>query len=265
MPSPSDRPAGRALIVGGGTGLGLGAAEALARQGFRIFLTGRRADVLEASAAPLGAGWMAGDATDAGTAGAVTAAAAAAMGGLDTLVISAGASAIGGIATETEAGFLRILHTNLLPCFHFCQAVLPHMAEGGAIIAIASVVASVPHAERVAYCTSKAALVGMVRQMALDLAPRRIRVNAVSPSLVLTPLTHGIMAREADPAATLAARRAQHPLGRLGSTEEVGEAVAWLASRAGAWITGQDIVLDGGLSLMAARRDIIVGAAEDLG
>jgi NAD(P)-dependent dehydrogenase (short-subunit alcohol dehydrogenase family) len=265
MPSPSEQPAGRALIIGGGTGLGLGAAQALARHGFRTFLTGRRAEVLERNAAPLGAGWMAGDATDADAAGSVTAAAAAAMGGLDTLVVSAGASAIGGIATETEAGFLRILHTNLLPCFHFCQAVLPHMTGGGAIIAIASVVASVPHAERLAYCTSKAALVGMVRQMALDLAPRRIRVNAVSPSLVLTPLTRGIMAREADPAATLAARSAQHPLGRLGTAEEVGEAVAWLASRAGEWITGQDIVLDGGLSLMAARRDVNTRAAEDLG
>jgi len=259
MTSSSDPPIGRALVVGGGTGLGLGAAQALARHGFRTFLTGRRADVLERAAAPIGAGFLAGDGTDAATAWRVTEAAVAAMGGLDTLVVSAGTSAIGSIATETEADFLRVLHTNLLPTFHFTQAALPHMRAGGAIIAIASVVASVPHAERVAYCTSKSALVGMVRQMALDLAPRKVRVNAVSPSLVLTELTEGIMAREADPAAALAARMRQHPIGRLGTAEEVGEAVAWLALPSGGWVTGQDIVLDGGLSLMAARRDIKEG------
>ncbi|MCC7282428.1 MAG: SDR family oxidoreductase [Acetobacteraceae bacterium] len=256
MTSNSEPPAGRALIVGGGTGLGLGAAEALARRGFGCFITGRRADVLERAARGIGAGWLAGDGTDAASAWRVADAAVAAMGGLDTLVVSAGMSAIGSIATETEADFLRVLHTNLLPSFHFTQAALPHMEAGGAIIAIASVVASVPHAERVAYCTSKSALVGMVRQMALDLAPRKIRVNAVSPSLVLTELTQGIMARETDPAAALSARQRQHPIGRLGTAAEVGEAVAWLASPAGAWVTGQDIVLDGGLSLMAARRDI---------
>lgn len=250
--------AGRALVVGGGTGLGLGAAQALARRGFRTFLSGRRASVLEAAAAPIGAGWMAGDGTDASAARRITQAAVAAMGGLDTLVIAAGTGAIGSIVNATEAEFLRVLHTNLLPSFHFTQAALPHLdaAGGGAIIAIASVTASAPQGERVAYCTSKSGLVGMVRQMALDLAPRRIRVNAVSPSLVLTELTEGIMAREADPDAVLRARIRQHPLGRIGTAEDVGEAVAWLAAPSGEWVTGQDIILDGGLSLMAARRDI---------
>lgn len=250
--------AGRALVVGGGTGLGLGAAQALGRRGFRVFLTGRRESVLADAAAPLGAGWMAGDATDAATARRVTEAAAGAMGGLDTLVVAAGTGAIGSIATSTEAEFLRVLHVNLLPCFHFTQAALAHLdaAGGGAIVAIASVTASQPQGERLAYCTSKSGLVGMVRQMALDLAPRRIRVNAVSPSLVLTELTQGIMARETDPDAVLRARIRQHPLGRIGTAEEVGEAVAWLAAPSGAWVTGQDIVLDGGLSLMASRRDI---------
>jgi NAD(P)-dependent dehydrogenase (short-subunit alcohol dehydrogenase family) len=257
MPGPSDPPTGRALIVGGGTGLGLGAAQALARHGFRTFLTGRRADVLERAGAATGSGFMPGDATGAEIAHRVTEAAVAAMGGLDTLVVSAGISAIGSIASASEADFLRVLHINLLPTFHFTQAALPQMGAGGTIIAIASVAASVPHADRVAYCTSKSALVGMVRQMALDLAGRKIRVNAVSPSLVLTELTEGIMAREADPAAALSARVRQHPLGRLGTADDVGEAVAWLASPAAAWVTGQDIVLDGGLSLMAARRDII--------
>jgi NAD(P)-dependent dehydrogenase (short-subunit alcohol dehydrogenase family) len=254
MTSGHDQPIGRALVVGGGTGLGLGAAEALAAGGFRTFLTGRRAEMLQPAAAAIGAGWLDGDATDASTAQRVTQAAVAAMGGLDTLVVSAGRSAIGSIVTATAEDFADVLRVNLMPTFHFAQAALPHMTEGGAIIAIASVVASVPHGERLAYCTSKSALVGMVRQMALDLAPRRIRVNAVSPSLVLTELSQGMIAREADPGAVLAARTRQHPIGRLGRIEDVGAAVAWLAAPTGAWVTGQDIVLDGGLSLMAARR-----------
>ena len=91
----------------------------------------------------------------------------------------------------------------------------------------------------------------MVRQMALDLAERNIRVNAVSPSLVLTDLTRDVIGREADPEATLARRTGQHPLRRLGTPEEVGSAVAYLCSEEASWITGQDFVLDGGLSLAA--------------
>jgi NAD(P)-dependent dehydrogenase (short-subunit alcohol dehydrogenase family) len=92
----------------------------------------------------------------------------------------------------------------------------------------------------------------MVRQMALDLASRRIRVNAVSPSLVLTELSLGAIAKAPDPEELLAARTRSHPIGRLGTADEVGQAVAWLCSDAAGWITGQDLVMDGGLSLTAA-------------
>ena len=111
--------------------------------------------------------------------------------------------------------------------------------------------ASVPQPERVAYCSAKAAVVGMVRQMALDLAPRKVRVNAVSPSLVPTELSLGAIARAPDPQAMLAARIRSHPLGRIGTPEEIGQAVAWLCGDEAGWVTGQDFVMDGGLSLTA--------------
>jgi NAD(P)-dependent dehydrogenase (short-subunit alcohol dehydrogenase family) len=89
----------------------------------------------------------------------------------------------------------------------------------------------------------------MTMQMALDLAPRRIRVNSLSPSLVLTDLSRGAIGREQDPEAALAKRVAQHPLGRLGTAEEMGEAAAFLVDINSTWLTGQNLVVDGGLSL----------------
>lgn len=247
----------KALIVGGATGLGYAAAEALAAAGAAIFLTGRRAVALANADGRLGpncAGVMAGDATDPEAVARVVAAAADEMGGIDCLVISAGATAIGSVLDTTLDELRVVLDANLLPLFLFAQRVAPLMPEaGGSITVIASIAGSAPHADRIAYCASKSGVIGMARQMALDLAPRRIRVNAVSPSLVLTELTCNVIANEADPEAVLAARRARHPIGRLGAAEEVGAAIAWLASDRGGWITGQDIRLDGGLSLRAAN------------
>ena len=139
-----------------------------------------------------------------------------------------------------------------MPVFLYAKAAVPHIAvSGGSICAIASITASMPQAERLAYCGAKAAVVGMVRQMALDLAPSQIRVNSVSPSLILTELSLGAIAKSSNPEALLAARVRSHPIGRIGTAEEVGQTVAWLCSESASWITGQDLVMDGGLSISA--------------
>jgi len=118
---------------------------------------------------------------------------------------------------------LLVLAANLLPLHLFAHCALRHYPEsGGAIVAIASVAGSVPHPARLAYCTSKAGQI----EMALDLAERRIRVNSIPPSLDLTDLTREVIGREVDPVSTLARRKGQHPLRRLGAPEEVGSAVA---------------------------------------
>lgn len=252
---PAAAPGRRALIVGGGTGLGLASSLALAARGWQVFITGRRAERLQQAQAQHPAGtchWAAGDATVQADVQRVVAQCAATLGGLDALVVSAGQSGVGSVLQADLADFDRVMRASVWPVFLYSQAAVPHMgAQGGSICAIASVTASVPQLERVAYCSAKAAVVGMIRQMALDLAPRRIRANTVSPSLVPTELSLGAIAKAPDPQALLAARTRSHPIGRLGTAEEIGQAVAWLCSEDAGWVTGQDLVMDGGLSLTA--------------
>jgi NAD(P)-dependent dehydrogenase (short-subunit alcohol dehydrogenase family) len=246
----------RALVVGGGTGLGLASSLALAERGWRVFLTGRRADRLAEARAlhPPGTCFFApGDATQPDHARRVVDECLSTLGGIDTLVVSAGQGGVGSVLQADLADFERVMRASLWPVFLYSQAVVPHIGpQGGAICVIASVTASVPQPERVAYCSAKAAVVGMVRQMALDLAPRRVRANTVSPSLVPTELSLGAIAKAPDPEALLAARMRSHPIGRIGTAQEVGRAVAWLCSDDAGWVTGQDFVMDGGLSLTAA-------------
>ncbi len=245
----------RALIYGGGTGIGLGCAQAFLESGAAVFLSGRRRDKLEeakAGLSPLGkVGIGEGDAAAEGDVERVTRLAAEFMGGIDTLLVSAGRSHIGSIRDCAPADFDDVIRTNIRGPFLAARAAVSHLVRNApaSIILLASVVATAAMKERVAYITSKTGVVGMARSMALDLADSGVRVNAVSPSLILTEMTRGVMAKEKDPAAVLARRQAQHPVGRLGKTEDIGSLAVYLASDASSWLTGQDVVIDGGLTL----------------
>jgi NAD(P)-dependent dehydrogenase (short-subunit alcohol dehydrogenase family) len=244
----------RALIFGGGTGLGLACAKAMIHAGARVFISGRRAEKLEEARDRLtGAqiGLAPGDFTREPDVARVTQAAKAFLGGIDTLVVSSGRSTIGTVLGTSPVEFLDLMTTNLLGPYLAVPGAaeeLIHCAPAS-IILLASVVATTAMKERVAYCTSKAGVLGMARAMALDFAEHKVRVNAISPSLVLTELAREILSNEANPAATLARRQAQHPLGRLGEPEEIGSAAVYLASEESAWMTGQNLIIDGGLSI----------------
>src|SRR5437764_4415421 len=245
----------RVLVYGGGSGLGLGCARAMLAAGASVFITSRRREKLEAAQKELSAigriGVCEGDFTREADVAAVTDAAVAFLGGLDTLIVSSGTSSIGSTMSATLADFEKVMATNLTGPFLAVRAAAPHLLRSApaAVILIASIVAVVPMKERVAYCTSKAGLLGMTRAMAIDLAQHGVRVNAISPSLVMTELAREIMSSEADPAATLARRQAQHPLGRLGDPQDIGAAAVYLVSDGSSWMTGQNIILDGGLTI----------------
>jgi len=245
----------RALVYGGGTGLGFACAEALLAAGAAVFITGRRREKLDEArirlAEPECLGLAAGDFTRESDVATITEEAVKFLDGLDTVIVSSGNSAIGSTLNATRAQFEDILATNLVGPFLAIQAAAPHLirAAPASVILLASVFGVVAMKERVAYSTSKAGVLGMTRAMAMDLAEHGVRVNAVSPSLVLTELAQDVIAREADPAASLARRQAQHPLGRLGQPSEIGAAAVYLASDDSAWTTGQNLIIDGGLSI----------------
>jgi len=244
----------RALIYGGGTGLGLDCAQAMVEARARVFITGRRVEKLEAARDRLAPGWVgvaAGDFTRERDVARVTQAATSFLDGIDTLVVSSGRSTIGTVLGTSPAEFQDLMATNVLGPFLAVRSAASELLRSApaSIILLASIVATTAMKERVAYCTSKAGVLGMTRAMALDFAVHNVRVNAISPSLIMTELAHEILSREASPADTLARRTAQHPLGRLGKPEEIGSASVYLASEESAWMTGQNLIIDGGLSI----------------
>jgi NAD(P)-dependent dehydrogenase (short-subunit alcohol dehydrogenase family) len=242
----------RVLVYGGGTGLGYACAERMAQEGAVVFLSARREKRLAEAAAKLSkigrAGFAAGDATSEPDVKRVTELAVEFLGGLDALVISAGASSVGSILDETLKGFQDVCDANLLSTFLCSRHGAPHLVANGqgSIIAIASMYGLVGQYQRIAYCASKAGVIGMIRAMALDLADKGVRANAICPGFIETELSLEMIGREPDPAATLQKRRNMHPIPRSGRLEEVGEAAVYLASDAAAWTTGQYLAVDGG-------------------
>ncbi len=217
----------RALVYGGGTGLGFACAAAMASEGTAVFLSGRRRGTLAAAIdrLPHGvkAGYESGDATLEPDVQRVTEAAVAFLGGLDTLVISCGTSGITPILSASLSEFRAICDANLTSTFLACRYGAPHMVAGGSgsIVAISSVFGLVGTVERVGYCASKHGVVGLVRSAALDLATKNVRVNALCPGFVETELALEIASRAPDPAAALHQRRTMHPMPRSGLAEEI--------------------------------------------
>jgi NAD(P)-dependent dehydrogenase (short-subunit alcohol dehydrogenase family) len=245
----------RALVYGGGTGIGFACAQAMLREGAAVFISSRREAVLHKAVAQLSAegraGYAAGDATIAADVERVTGAAADFLGSIDTVVVSSGAGGRTPAADTSPDEFQRIIDGNLRPLFLAVRYAAPHLLAAGSasVIAIGSMYGLVGQRERVAYCGAKAGIMGMVRAMALDFADQGIRVNAICPGFVETELALQITGQEPDPAAALQVRRAAHPIPRGGQPEEIGAAAVYLASDAAAFMTGQALVLDGGYTI----------------
>jgi NAD(P)-dependent dehydrogenase (short-subunit alcohol dehydrogenase family) len=245
----------RALVYGGGTGIGFACAQAMLREGAAVFISSRREAVLRKAVAQLSpdgrAGYATGDATVATDVERVTEAAAGFLVGLDTLVVSSGAGGRTPAAQTNPDEFQRIIDGNLRPLFLAVRYAAQHLLASGtaSVIVIGSMYGLVGQRERVAYCGAKAGVMGMVRAMALDFADQGIRVNTICPGFIETELALGILGQEHDPATALRIRRAMHPIPRGGQPEEIGEAAVYLASDAAAFMTGQALVLDGGYTI----------------
>ena len=242
-----------AIVTGGGSGIGAATARLFAREGARIALIDRDREGVETVAAAIGrdggeALHRVSDVGDPASSGADAAAVMARFGRIDILVAAAGFSCGGTVETTDPADWDAVFRANVGGTWLWSRAVIPAMREagGGAIVTTASQLALGGGRGNSAYVAAKGAILSLTRTMALDLAPDRIRVNALVPGAIDTPLLRRSFGRAADPAAVEAASVARHPLGRLGRAEEVAEAALFLASPASAFTTGTHLAVDGG-------------------
>ncbi len=244
----------KALIYGGGTGIGFACAEAMTREGAAVFISGRREGVLREAHGKLkalgDAGFAAGDATSPEDVQRVTKAAVALMGGLDTIVVSAGAAGRTPIFDASVEEFKRITDNSLLPPFLAMRFAADHLlaANGASVIVISSMFGLTGQRERVGYCAGKAGVIGLVKAAAMDFADKNVRVNAICPGFIETPLALEVVKMEKDPEAVLEAKRRMHPIPRAGKLEEVSELAVYLACDLAAFVTGQAIAIDGGFT-----------------
>lgn len=241
-----------ALVTGGGSGIGLGCARHLLRDGASVTLAGRSAARLDAAAdelraeAPEGAEvrTVACDVTVEADVEAAVAAAAEATGGLQLCVASAGTGTLGPVIALPSDQWRQVLDTNLTGAFFTLKHAGAAMvrAGGGAFVGLSSIAAPLTHPFMAAYCVSKAGLEALVRTAADELGRANVRVNAVRPGLVPTELAAPL---EQDPA-VLEDYLDQMPVRRTGTVDDVGALVRFLCGPESSWITGQCIGVDGG-------------------
>ena len=232
--------AGRVAVVTGAAGaIGSAVAERLASQGAQVLLLDRRQGEAAAGASILPC--------DVASEAEVERAFAALDGGpFDILVNCAGTTGpVGPLEACSLADLELVLAVNLRGSFLCCRAASSRMGRGGAIVNLASTAGLVGSARLGAYALSKAAVISMTRTLALTLAPRGIRVNAVAPGSIEGEMLDGTL-RAADPDAERRAIAALHPLGRLGTAAEVADAVLFLAGPSAAFVTGTILPVDGG-------------------
>ena len=253
----SSTPAIHALVTGATGGIGRGICLALIAQarkdGAALHISaaasqpGDRLERLlaELRAAGASAGGVSGNLTDPAQCAALVAQARAGGGELTALVCNAGASGPGRLADLPLAQWDETFNLNTRSAWLLAQAARPQLARTrGSITAVASMSGLTPHPGYGAYSAAKAALIMLCRQLAQEWAAEGIRVNTVCPGMVRTPLTEAVY----QDAQTLLKREALVPLGRIGQAEDIGPAVAFLASAGASYITGQSLVVDGGIS-----------------
>jgi NAD(P)-dependent dehydrogenase (short-subunit alcohol dehydrogenase family) len=238
------------MVTGAGSGIGRACALALAREGARVALVGRRKDRLAHLAGQIGdsALVIAADVTKKDHIERVIEQAVSHFGAVNVLVNNAGVLHIGTAEQITEEQWDETFNINVRGLWLLSRAVLPHMrkAGGGSIINMASVLGINGARNRASYAPSKGAVVLLTKCMAIDHGHENIRVNAICPSFVETDLTAAVIGQAPNPKSVRAERISVHPIGRLGKPEDIAGLAVYLASDESSWVTGAVFPVDGG-------------------
>ena len=245
-----------AIVTGAANGIGAATAQLLLERGARVFAVDMDRERLEARKAELGSDFIpySADLSDNAQAESMVMAGIEALGGLDTLVNNAG---IGFLARATDLDFedwRKVMSIDLDAVFLASRAALPTLIQRrGNIVCTASVSGVAGDYRFTAYNAAKAGLLGLVRNLAIDYAAQGVRVNAVSPGFTITATTLTM------PAQTQANFAAAVPMGRAAQPEEIAEVITFLASERASYVTGQNIVVDGGITAHTGLPDVMEG------
>jgi NAD(P)-dependent dehydrogenase (short-subunit alcohol dehydrogenase family) len=240
-----------AIVTGASRGIGLGIAEKLVAEGARVVITARKPEALAQAVAQLGgeskALGVAGNAADADHQDEVIRAARETFGGLDYLVNNTGINPAYGPIVDTDLDVARkIMEVNVLAAFSWTQkaiaAGIGTAAVPGSVVNVASIAGLGATGSIGWYAVSKAALIHLTVELAYQLGPQ-LRVNAVAPAIVKTQFAQALYEGREEKVA------AAYPMKRLGAPEDIAGAVSFLLSRDAAWVTGQTLVVDGGVTL----------------
>jgi NAD(P)-dependent dehydrogenase (short-subunit alcohol dehydrogenase family) len=238
-----------ALVTGGNSGIGYATAKELKAQGAEVIITGRRKDAVEKAAAELG---VTGIVADQGQVAAIEKLATEIkdqFGKIDILFVNAGVLTLTTIENATEQAFDDLMSVNFRGAYFTLSKFIPLLNDGGSVVFLSSNTASMDGANSSIYSSSKAALNSIMRIAAVELAPRRITVNSVSPGPTQTEIMNKVGYSEDQLSQVHDWMLDRIPLRKIGKAEDVGKMVAYFGSDAASFITGAEIIMDGGMSL----------------
>ena len=239
-----------AVITGGNSGIGLATAHEFKAQGARVIIIGRKPDAVTAAAKEVGGDTL-GLVADVSKVAELDAAfqiIREKFGRIDVLFANAGVAKFAPLADVTEAFFLEQVAINVKGAYFTAQKALPLLSEGASVIFTSSTVSHFGMPGSSVYSMTKAALINLAKSLAIELAPKKIRVNVVSPGPISTPIFGKMGLPEAAMNELGGAILAQVPLARFGEASEIAKAVTYLASSDAAYVTGTELLVDGGMA-----------------